>query len=260
MNKTAYNLRKYQTENQIKNKDLAKKLGVTPYMLFLMKKESYSFSLSEKEKIASLMGTTVYSLENEIHELINLRKQKIYGTNYAFIKYDVTAYSIKKSNIISAVLDFCFFFVFLLYASGKGFLSDEGGFQGILKTIVLVALIVCPLMFVAMPVLKIYFNHTYCAVVTTKIKPDDEDEIKGIVLSLLKRSIRKSALPYILLGLFESAICLYVLQDAARNVSFLAIVLLLLGAGSVFLAFWHCKYYTKRFGSKVLIKKGEETI
>ncbi len=219
MNIVGYNLIKFQNDFKLSNKKLAFMLGYQTKKVREMHKENYIFNEEEIEKIAQVMLMSKEELTTEMNEKINLKERKIYGTDYLNVNYKVLDYKIHNVNLVSAIIDFILFIVFAMFAI-LGVISLENtktSFQNILKIIMIVEIFVFPFMFIALPLLKVYFNRTYKAVLTSNIKEYYQEEACGIIFSCLRRSINKSVVPYFFTLFSEAVIALYSLLSILEN-------------------------------------------
>jgi hypothetical protein len=260
MNVVSYNLWKFQLDYKLDNKRLAQKLGCSPKHARLMKKESYEHTEEELETIAKLLLISKEELTTEINEKINLKEKKIYGTDYLNVNYKVLNYKSHKINNISAVIDIMFFVVLAVFLITKQIsLSIQyNNFMGILKTAFVIELFVFPFMFVALPLLKIYFNRTYTAVLTSNIKEYYQEEACGIIFSCLRRSINKSIIPYVFTIFSELVIGLYCLLNLiyTKKIEFSYLIMVILLIISLVISILSFKYHFEKNGN--IVKKGDE--
>ena len=258
MNIVGYNLIKFQNDYKLSNKKLAFMLGCTVKQLKQMHKESYQFNDQEIEKISEVMLISKEELTTEMNERINLKERKIYGTNYLYVNYKVLDYKIHNVNLISAIIDFVFFVVFTIFAlTGIVSLGEtSSSFQEVLKMTIFIELFVFPFMFIALPLLKIYFNRTYKAVLTSDIKEYYQEEACGIILSCLRRSINKSVVPYFFTLFSETVIALYCLLEVLSNNQNIigSIIVIVLYLISLIVSVYSFKYHFSKYGN-VIIKE-----
>lgn len=259
MNIVSYNLVKFQDDNKIKNSKLAIMLGYSPKVVRKMRRQSYQFNESEIKQIASMMMISTDQLTTEMNEHINLKEKKIYGTDYLNVDYKVIKFKDHKINLISAIIDLIFFTTLaILLLSKQIILSlNYSQFINILKTIFVIELFVFPFMFIALPLLKIYFNRTYEAVLKSNIKEYYQEEACGIIHSCLRKSINKSIIPYIFTIFSELVIALYCLFNLLyiKTIDFSYLIMIILFIISFGVSVYSFKYHTKKHGH--VIKKGE---
>lgn len=259
MNIVTYNLIKFQSDNKLNNKKLALMLGCLPKDIRKMKKESYVFSNEEKERIANLMMISVSKLETEMNERINLREKKIYGTDYLYVDYKVLHYKSHIINTISCIIDILFLIILVIMLLTKQISLSVNYTKtiNVLKSIFLVELFVFPFMFIAFPLLKIYFNRTYEAVLTSNIKEYYQEEACGIIFSCLRRGINKSLLPQLFTIFSEGVIALYSLLIIiyTNQISFGYFTMIILFVISFVITIISFKYHLNKYSHK--IKKGE---
>lgn len=260
MNVVSYNLCKFQADYKWDNKQLANKLGCSPKQARLMKKENYNHSQEEIETIAKLMLITKEELTTEMNEKINLKEKKIYGTDYLNVSYKVLSYKIHKINNLSALIDILFFLVLgiLIITKQISLTLQYTKFMGILKTAFVIELFVFPFMFFALPLLKIYFNRTYEAVLTSNIKEYYQEEACGIIFSCLRRSINKSIIPYVFTIFSELVIALYCLLNIlyTKKIQIAYFIIVILFLISFVISIISFKYHFGKNGHNV--KKGDE--
>ena len=260
MNIVSYNLNKFQSDYKLNNKSLANKLSCTVKQLRQMKKESYMHTDEEIKKIATIMLISETELTTEMNEKINLKQKKIYGTDYLNVNYRVNSYKIHKVNTISCILDILFFAILaLLLITKKISLSlDYTKFTSILKTIFTIELFVFPFMFIALPLLKIYFNRTYDAVLTSNIKEYYQEEACGIIFSCLRRSINKSVIPYVFTLFSELVIALYCLFNLIyiKKIDICYLLMVILFVISLGVSIYSFKYHFEKNGN--IVRKGEK--
>ncbi len=260
MNIISYNLNSFQQDNKLNNKQLALKLSCDVKEVRQMKKENYQFNKEQITKIASLLMISEEKLQTEMHERINLKEKKIYGTDYLFVNYQVLNYKSHNINLISCIFDLLFFVMLALFLITKQIVltNDFTSFLNILKIIFVVELLVFPFMFIALPVLKIYFNRTYEAVLTSNIKEYYHEEACGIITSCLRRSISKSFIPYVFTIFSELVIALYslftLLYIKKLNMPYLIMVILFIT--SFIISMYSFKYQFGKY--KSVVKKGIE--
>lgn len=213
MNIVSYNLKKFQDDYKLNNKQLASKLSCSVKDVKRLKNEKYNHTTEEIEKIAKLMLITTEELTTEMNEKINLKEKKIYGTDYLNVNYKVLNYKTHNINNISAYIDIFFILILAIFLLSKQITLTHNytKFINILKTTFVIELCVFPFMFIALPLLKIYFNRTYEAVLTSNIKEYYQEEACGIIFSCLRRSINKSVIPYFFTLFSELVIAIYCL-------------------------------------------------
>lgn len=260
MNIVSYNLNKFQSDYKLNNKSLANKLSCTVKQLRQMKKETHVHTDEEIKKIATIMLISETELTTEMNEKINLKEKKIYGTDYLNVNYRVNSYKIHKVNTISCILDILFFAILaLLLITKKISLSlDYTKFTSILKTIFTIELFVFPFMFIALPLLKIYFNRTYDAVLTSNIKEYYQEEACGIIFSCLRRSINKSVIPYVFTIFSELVIALYCLFNLIyiKKIDICYLLMVILFVISLGVSIYSFKYHFEKNGN--IVRKGEK--
>lgn len=259
MNIVSYNLIKFQSDYKLDNKQLANKLGYSIKKVRMMKKESYIHSDEEISKIAELMLISKEELTTQMNEKINLKEKKIYGTDYLNVNYKVLKYKSHNINTISAIIDILFFVLLavLLITKQISLSLEYSKFMGILKTAFVIELFVFPFMFVALPLLKIYFNRTYEAVLTSNIKEYYQEEACGIIFSCLRRSINKSVIPFVFTIFSELVIALYCLLHLLyiKTIDFAYLIMVMIFVVSLIISVLSFKYH---FGKNShIVKKGE---
>lgn len=259
MNIVSYNLVKFQDDHKIKTTKLAQMLNCSKKDVVKMRRQSYKFSDQEIKKIASVMFITEKELTTEMCEHINLKEKKIYGTDYLNVDYKVESFKIHNINLISAIVDLIFFITLaILLVSKQIILSlNYSPFINILKTIFIIELFVFPFMFIALPLLKIYFNRTYEATLKSKVKEYYKEEACGIIQSCLRRSINKSIIPYVFTLFSELVIAMYCLFNLIyiKAIELGYLVMIILFVISLIISIYSFKYHTKKYGTK--INKGE---
>jgi len=259
MNIISYNLNKFQADYKLSNKDLAKQLGYSTKQLREIKKESHIHNEKEIKNIASLMLITEEELRTQMNEKINLKEKKIYGTDYLNVNYRVISYKIHNVNMLSAFIDILFFMALAVFLLTKqiSLSLDYTKFTAILKTIFTIELFVFPFMFIALPLLKIYFNRTYVAVLTSNIKEYYQEEACGIIMSCLRRSINKSIISYIFTIFSELVIALYCLFNLIymKTIDICYLIMIILFILSLTVSFYSFKYH---FGKEKNQVKKEE--
>lgn len=260
MNIVSYNLNKFQSDYKLNNKVLANKLSCTVKQLKQMKKESYAHTDEEIKKIASIMLISETELTTEMNEKINLKEKKIYGTDYLNVNYKVNSYKIHKINTISCIIDIFFFVVLAVFLLTKqiSLSLDYTKFTSILKTIFIIELLVFPFMFIALPLLKIYFNRTYDAVLTSNIKEYYQEEACGIIFSCLRRSINKSVIPYVFTLFSELVVALYCLFNLIyiKAIDICYLLMVILFVVSLIISIYSFKYHFEKNGN--IVRKGEK--
>ncbi len=258
MNIVKYNLVKYQLDNKMNNKKLCELLNCTKKELFEMKKESHKFNEEEIKKISKMMFITEEELTTEINERINLKEKKIYGTDYLNVNYKVLNYKIHNINLISAIVDLVFLLILAIFLVSKQIVLSTSltKFMDILKTIFVIELLVFPFMYIVLPLLKVYFNRTYEAVLTSNIKDYYTEEACGIIGSCLRRSINKSIVPYIFTIFSEAVIALYCLLDMLylNMIKIPNLVMVVLFVISLIISIYSLKYHFGKNGN--IVKKG----
>ena len=260
MNIVSYNLNKFQSDYKLNNKVLANKLSCTVKQLKQMKKESYAHTDEEIKKIASIMLISETELTTEMNEKINLKEKKIYGTDYLNVNYKINSYKIHKINTISCIIDIFFFVVLAVFLLTKqiSLSLDYTKFTAILKTIFIIELLVFPFMFIALPLLKIYFNRTYDAVLTSNIKEYYQEEACGIIFSCLRRSINKSVIPYVFTLFSELVVALYCLFNLIyiKAIDICYLLMVILFVVSLIISIYSFKYHFGKNGN--IVRKGEK--
>ena len=123
----------------------------------------------------------------------------------------------------------------------------------ILKTIFIIELFVFPFMFIALPLLKIYFNRTYEATLISKVKEYYKEEACGIIQSCLRRSINKSIIPYVFTLFSELVIAMYCLFNLIyiKTIELGYLVMIILFVISLIISIYSFKYHTKKYGTKI---------
>lgn len=260
MNIVSYNLNKFQSDYKLNNKVLANKLSCTVKQLKQMKKESYAHTDEEIKNIASIMLISETELTTEMNEKINLKEKKIYGTDYLNVNYKINSYKIHKINTISCIIDIFFFVVLAVFLLTKqiSLSLDYTKFTSILKTIFIIELLVFPFMFIALPLLKIYFNRTYDAVLTSNIKEYYQEEACGIIFSCLRRSINKSVIPYVFTLFSELVVALYCLFNLIyiKAIDICYLLMVILFVVSLIISIYSFKYHFEKNGN--IVRKGEK--
>ena len=108
-------------------------------------------------------------------------------------------------------------------------------------------------MFIVLPLLKVYFNRTYDAVLTSKIKEYYQEEACGIIFSCLRRSINKSVIPYIFTLFSEGVIALYsllsIINTNTNKLGYIIMVVLFLI--SFVISIYSFKYHFRKHGNVV---------
>lgn len=260
MNIVSYNLVKFQQDYKLDNKALANKLSCTVKQLRQMKKESYMHTDEEIKKIASIMLISETELTTEMNEKINLKEKKIYGTDYLNVNYKVNSYKIHRINTVSCIIDIVFFVVLAIFLLTKqiSLSLDYTKFTSVLKTIFIIELLVFPFMFIALPLLKMYFNRTYDAVLTSNIKEYYQEEACGIIFSCLRRSINKSVIPYVFTLFSELVIALYCLFNLIyiKSINICYLLMVILFVISLIISIYSFKYHSEKNGN--IVRKGEK--
>lgn len=260
MNIINYNLLKYQSDNKLNNKVLAQRLGCSLKEVRQMKKESYVYSDEEIKKISVMMFISEEELKTEMNERLNLKDRKIYGTDYLFVNYKVLKYKKHNINLISAIVDLLFFVVLgiLLLTNMISLSNSQTPLLNVLKIIFVIELFVFPFMFIVLPLLKVYFNRTYEAVLTSNIKEYYQEEACGIIFSCLRRSINKSGVPFFFTLFSEAVIALYsvlsILNTTQGKVGY--IIMIVLFIISLVISIYSFKYHFSKNGN--VVKKGAE--
>lgn len=260
MNIVGYNLIKFQNDNKLSNKKMASLLSISLKQYRLWKKEKYNFS---NEEIKNISKTTLISeeeLQTKMYEHLNLKDRKIYGTDYLNIDYEVISYKIHNINLYSAIVDLLYLIILAMFLITKQIeLShDYSSLMNILKITFIIELCVFPFMYIVLPLLKIYFNRTYIAVLKSNIKPYYQEEACGIIQSCLRRSINKSIISYIFTIFSELVISLYcfihLINIKQIKIGYFIMVILFIISFIMFI--YSCKI---QFGkNKSIIKKGDE--
>lgn len=257
MNIVSYNLIKFQADYKLSNKKMAESLKVTKKKLYLMKQDKYQFNEEEIKKLSQVMFIEEEELKTKMFEKINLKEKKIYGTNYLNLNYEVISYKHHNINLISAIVDLIFFIVLsiLLLTSNISLNIAYTPILNILKIIFIVELCVFPFMFIALPLLKIYFNRTYVAVLKSEIKEYYQEEACGIIFSCLRRSINKSMIPYIFTLFSELVIALYCLFTLLyiNQIEISYIIMIILFVVSFMISVYSFKYHFGKNGN--IVKK-----
>ena len=257
MNIISYNLKKFQDDYKLDNKRLAEKLSCSVKEVKNLKKENYQHTEEDIEKLCKLMLITKEELTTEMNERINLKEKKIYGTDYLNVNYKVLNYRTHKINTISAVIDILFIIVLAIFLITKQILltNNYTQFISILKTTFVIELFVFPFMFIALPLLKIYFNRTYVAVLTSNIKEYYQEEACGIIFSCLRRHINKSIVPYVFTLFSELVIALYCLLTMLyiKQIIFAYFVMVILFVVSFIVSIKSFKYHFEKNGT--IVKK-----
>lgn len=260
MNIINYNLLKYQSDNKLNNKVLAQRLGCSLKEVRQMKKESYVYTDEEIKKISVMMFISEEELKTEMNERLNLKDRKIYGTDYLFVNYKVLKYKKHNINLISAIVDLLFFVVLgiLLLTNMISLSNSQTPLLNVLKIIFVIELFVFPFMFIVLPLLKVYFNRTYEAVLTSNIKEYYQEEACGIIFSCLRRSINKSGVPFFFTLFSEAVIALYsvlsILNTTQGKVGY--IIMIVLFIISLVISIYSFKYHFSKNGN--VVKKGAE--
>lgn len=260
MNIVGYNLIKFQNDNKLSNKKMANLLSISTKQYCLWKKEKYNFTNEEIKKIASIMLISEDELRTKMAEHINLKERKIYGTDYLNIDYEVISYKIHNINLYSAIVDLLYLLILFIFLITKQveLSHDYSSIMNILKITFIIELCVFPFMYIVLPLLKIYFNRTYVAVLKSKIKPYYQEEACGIILSCLRRSINKSIIPYIFTIFSELVISLYCFIHLLyiKQIKIGYFVMVLLFIISLIMFIYSCKI---QFGkNKSIVKKENE--
>ena len=255
MNIVSYNLRKFQEDYKLDNKRLAQKIGCTIKEVKQYKKENYKHTEEEIEKIAKLMLISKEELTTEMNEKINLKEKKIYGTDYLNVNYKVISYKSHNINTVSAIIDILFIFVLAIFLLTKQILLTNNftEFLNILKTTFIIELFVFPFMFIALPLLKVYFNRTYVAVLTSNIKEYYQEEACGIIFSCLRKNINKSVIPYVFTIFSELVIALYCLLSLVYmgKIEICYLIMIILFVISLAVSIISFKYHFEKNGTVV---------
>ncbi len=194
MNFVAYNLYKYRKEYKISIKEISSILNVSKKTIYQWEKEKDDPTEEQIKILANLFHVDYLSFSNESFETIDLRKKKIYGTNYTYLKYHVIECKRHIFPLISFISDILVVIFLLLCAILKKLPIEEGtiAILTILRFVFLIELFVTPLLFIALPALKLYFNRSYIVSIDTKVLKDNKEEIEGIVESQLVKNIHKN--------------------------------------------------------------------
>ena len=260
MNIINYNLLKYQSDNKLNNKVLAERLGCSLKEVRQMKKESYVYTDEEIKKISVMMFISEEELKTQMNERLNLQERKIYGTDYLFVNYKVLNYKKHNINLISAIVDLIFFVTLgvLLITNMISLNNSQTPFLNVLKIIFIIELFVFPFMFIVLPLLKIYFNRTYEAVLTSNIKDYYQEEACGIIFSCLRRNINKSGVPFFFTLFSEAVIGLYslltIMNTSQMKLGY--IIMIVLFFVSLSISIYSFKYHFGKHGS--VVKKEED--
>lgn len=261
MNIVSYNLVKFQYDNKLSNKKMANLLQIDNKKYLKMKRESYKYNNEEISLIANKLLISKDELKTKMFEHINLKEKKIYGTDYLNVNYEVILYKIHNINLISAIVDILFLIILaILLITKQVLLSLEySSFMNLLKTIFIIELLVFPFMFIVLPLLKIYFNRTYVAVLKSQIQPYYQEEACGIIHSCLRRSINKSIIPYIFTIFSELNIALYcfihLINIKQIELGYLLMIVLFIISLIIFI--YSLKYHIGK--EKNVVKKGDES-
>lgn len=256
MNIVSYNLIKFQDDAKFNNKKMASKLGYPVKQVRKMHNENYQFTDEELQRLCEVMGYTKEELTGEMNERIDLKKKKIYGTDYMFLNYKVNSYKNQIINLVSAIIDILFFVILAIFLFTKqvDITNDYNGFLSVLKVIFIIELLVFPFMFFVFPYLKVYFCRTYDATLKTNLKEDyKKDEACGIILGCLRRSINKSTIPYIFTIFSELVIALYCLflMIYINKINFGCLFMIILFAISFVISIYSFRYHFSKKGSNV---------
>lgn len=260
MNIITYNLVKYQSDNKLNNKILAERLNCSKKEIREMKKESYCYTQEQINQIAKMMFITEEELQNEMNERINIQERKIYGTDYLFLNYKVLNYKTQNINLISCMFDILYFITFVIFIITNVISLNnpyQDGILNVLKIILMVEILVFPFMFIVLPVLKIYFNRTYEAKLTTSVKQYYQEEACGIVFSCLRRNINKSIIPYVFTIFSEAVIALYSIIYIKNSGSIFSInnigyiIMIILFIVSLSISIYSFRYHSSKYGSNV---------
>jgi hypothetical protein len=257
MNIINYNLLKYQSDNKLNNKILAERLDCSVQEIRQMKKESYTYSEDQIQKIAKMMFISEEELKTEMNERINLKDRKIYGTDYLFVNYKVLSYKKHNINLISAIVDLLYFVVLgvLLLTNMISLGNSQTPLLNVLKIIFVIELFVFPFMFIVLPLLKVYFNRTYEAVLTSNVKEYYQEEACGIIFSCLRRSINKSGIPFFFTLFSEAVIALYSLLSILNTTQVKIGYIIMVGLFilSLTISIYSFKYHFSKNGN--IVKK-----
>ena len=255
INIISYNFKKFQEDYKLDNKRLAEKLSCSVKEVKKLKKENYKHTDEDIEKLSKLMLITKEELTTEMNEKINLKEKKIYGTDYLNVNYKVISYKTHRINTISACFDILFIFILAIFLITKQILltHDYTQFISILKTTFIIELFVFPFMFIALPLLKIYFNRTYVAVLTSNIKEYYQEEACGIIFSCLRRNINKSVIPYVFTIFSELVIALYCLLNIlyTKQINICYLIMVILFIISFVISIISFKYHFEKKGTVV---------
>lgn len=260
MNKVSYNLVKFQSDKKLNNKKLSVMLGYDTKTIRNMKKETYVFNDNEIKQIASVMNISEYELQNEMNEYIDLKERKIYGTNYLYLRYKVNNYETHLCNLISCIIDIVFIIILAIFLLTKqiSLSIDYTSTLNVLKVIFVIELLVFPFMFIVFPLLKVYFNRTYNATLTTNLKEEYQDEACGLIEGCLRRSMSKSILPFLFTIFSEGVIALYCLNYLMyiKSISVCYFIMIILFVISFGVSIYSFKYHFNKYNHKIF--KGEE--
>ena len=257
MNIVSYNLVKYQSDNKLSNKQMAERFNYPVKQIKQMKKETYIFNQEEINFLSKKMLISEEELSTQMNERINLKEKKIYGTDYLFLNYKVINYKRHNINLISATIDLLYFIILAVLLACKLISLDNSQTQllNILKVTFIIELFVFPFMFIVLPLLKIYFNRTYEAVLVSNVKEYYQDEACGIVHSCLRRSINKSIVPYFFTLFSEGVIALYclfsIINTQEQKIGYL--IMLFLFILSLVISIYSFKYHREKHGN--IVKK-----
>ncbi len=194
MNFVAYNLFKYRRDYKISFKELSTILKVPKKTIRNWEKGITQPTEVEIVQLANLFHVDYLSFQNEAFEIIDLQKKKIYGTNYTHLKYQVNQYQTHRFPLFSVLFDLFVVLCLIIFAILKKLPLEEGSMSilSILKIVFLVEMFVTPLLSVALPLLKLYYNRSYVVSIDTIIHKNHKEEIEGIVESQLVKNIHKS--------------------------------------------------------------------
>ena len=108
-------------------------------------------------------------------------------------------------------------------------------------------------MFIALPLLKIYFNRTYVAVLTSNIKEYYQEEACGIIFSCLRKNINKSVIPYVFTIFSELVIALYCLLSLVymKKIEICYLIMIILFVISLTVSIISFKYHFEKNGTVV---------
>lgn len=258
MNIVSYNLVKYQSDNKLSNKQMAERFNYSIKQIKQMKKETYIFNQEEISVLSNKMLITEEELSTQMNERINLKERKIYGTDYLFLNYKVINYKMHNINLISAIIDLLYFVILaiLLVLKLVSLDNSQTQFLNILKVTFIIELFVFPFMFIVLPLLKIYFNRTYEAVLVSNIKEYYQEEACGIIHSCLRRSINKSIVPYFFTLFSEGVIALYcllsIMNTQEQKVGYF--IMLFMFILSLSISIYSFRYHYEKNGN--IVKKG----